>query len=212
MKRLKSTTKICKICLKPIRNIGIFEILEPDYCVCKTCKKEKLKPVFKTFIIENVKGLSIYDYDDNLKELIYQLKGCYDIELAPIFLERYHSILHLIYHNYFMVTVPSFKADDEKREFNHVVEIFRSLNLKTLDILEKAEHHKQSDTNQNDRGNIKHYLRLKSHIDITGKNILIVDDICTTGSTLKSTINLIKSLRPKKIKALVIAKSKYINF
>lgn len=210
--KLKNTTKICKICLKPIKNIGIFEFLNPDYCVCKNCRKEKLIPVFKKFYIDDVSCLSLYYYDDNIKALIYQLKGCYDIELAPIFLERYNHILTIIYHSYYKVHIPSYKKDDEAREFNHVKEIFKNLNLRELDLLEKVEHHKQSSTSQKERVNIKHYLRLKSNNSLKGKNILIVDDISTTGSTLKSAIELIKQLNPRNIKVLVIAKSNFINF
>lgn len=41
---------------------------------------------------------------------------------------------------------------------------------------------------------------------IKNKKILICDDICTTGSTLKAIIELVKKGNPKDIKILVVAK------
>ena len=39
--------------------------------------------------------------------------------------------------------------------------------------------------------------------------ILIVDDVITTGATLRASINLIKSLKPKTIEILTMAKREF---
>ena len=39
------------------------------------------------------------------------------------------------------------------------------------------------------------------------KNILIVDDVFTTGSTIRAAIDLVKQAKPKNIKVLVMAKT-----
>ena len=41
---------------------------------------------------------------------------------------------------------------------------------------------------------------------VKNKRILLIDDVVTTGSTLKASIDLIKKGSPKDIKILVLAK------
>ena len=152
--------------------------------------------------------VKIYYYDEYLQGLIYQFKGCFDIELKNIFLERYVRELNLFYKGYYVLPAPSFEEDNLKRGFNHVKEIFGSLKLPMLDILVKTEKFKQADHNYVERKNIAKYLALKEKEILKNKNILIVDDIYTTGSTIRSIISLLKDSGVKKIKILVICKTK----
>lgn len=173
--------------------------------MCFSCLLE-CDPKFINFKIEGYNGLSIYEYNEKLKELIYKFKGCYDIELKDAFLYPYENELSLIYKGYIVVPIPSYFKDDETRGFNHVKLIFSNLKLETIKVLEKTEKYKQSDRNQKYRELIKNYLKVNEIDKIKGKNILLVDDICTTGSTLKAAINLLKEATPKDIKILVLCK------
>ena len=58
-----------------------------------------------------------------------------------------------------------------------------------------------------ERQNIKKYLRIENGEKLTNKNVLLVDDVFTTGATMKAMIELIKPFNPKKIKVLVMAKT-----
>ena len=75
-----------------------------------------------------------------------------------------------------------------------------------LKLIEKTERVKQSDRNSKERSNIGEFLRILEHTDLKGKKILLVDDIFTTGSTIKACLKLLKTLNPKKIKVLVLCK------
>ena len=46
-------------------------------------------------------------------------------------------------------------------------------------------------------------------MNIKEYKILIVDDVITTGATLRASINLIKSLKPKTIEILTMAKREF---
>ena len=205
MKTFEKPIKFCKICFKKLEIADIYEVLNGDSCVCSVCL-EKLKPKFINFEIEAVDGLAIYEYDDNIKTILYQLKGCYDIELAPVFLNRFKKELHLLYQGYTLIPAPSYDKDDEKREFRHVEEIFKCINLPIEYAIEKTSPFKQAENSKKERGHIGQYLRLTKPQAITDKKILIVDDVSTTGSTLKALIRLVRSVRPKCIKVLVISK------
>lgn len=207
MKKSNAPTGICKICFKEfkLRHLRYFF---SDYAdVCPMCFK-KFQPSFIKHKIDDVDVLSFYEYNDDMKSLIYQLKGCYDIVLAPLFIQYYAFYYHLRYRDYYIVPIPSYKTDNSLREFNHVEELFKPLNLPVLDILYKTEKYKQSDQKARDRHLISKYLEITDFNLVKDKKILIVDDICTTGSTLKAAINLIKRGKPKKIKILTIAITK----
>ena len=167
-----------------------------------------MEPKFISFKVDRYSAISIYDYNATIKKLVYQYKGCYDYVLNEAFLNTYARELRIRYSDYLIIPIPSFKKDDEERGFNHVVEIFKNLNLNMLDILEKTEKHKQATSNLNERREVYKALALKEHPDLSKKKILIVDDIYTTGSTMKSAINLVEKLNPRKISVLVMAKTK----
>ena len=149
----------------------------------------------------------IYKYDSTIKTYLYQFKGCFDYELYPVFLFRFKFMLHFMYRDYYIVPAPSYKEDDEKRGFNHVEMIYSVLNLKILKLFIKTEHHKQTDCTRNERSEIYKYMKVNSNVDVKGKKILLVDDVFTTGSTMKSMIKLLKQLKPSKIKILVLSKT-----
>lgn len=217
MKKLKSVflklikpTATCKICFNDFDIKSFTNLFNRNTCVCNKCQKT-LKPHFYKFKINNCNGRAIYDYDETIKSLIYQFKGCNDIELKDIFLLPYRHLLKILYFDYHLVYIPSLIEDDKSRGFNHVKEIFSILNLKYIDLLSKEGNYKQSEQDYKNRENISSYLKLKNNIELKNKKILLVDDILTTGNTLHYAIELIKRLKPTKIKVLVIAKVKPLN-
>ena len=182
-------------------------LFNSEIAVCSQCQKE-MEALFIRFKIDCYDALSIYYYNPFIKKLIYQYKGCYDYELCDVFLHEFYRSLKLLYFNRVIIPIPSYKNDDELRGFNHVMEIFNKMGLSVLDILEKTEKHKQAISTVNARREIYKFLALKQPIDLSNKHVLIVDDVYTTGSTMKSAINIIEKLNPKSIKVLVIAKTK----
>lgn len=208
-KLIKPTTT-CKICFNDFDIKSFANLFNQKTCICNKCQKT-LNPHFYKFKINNCNGVAIYDYDDTVKSLIYQFKGCSDIELKDIFLSPYSYLLKLLYFDYYLVYIPSLIEDDTSRGFNHVKEMFSILNLKHIDLLTKEGNYKQSDQDYKNRENICRYLKLKNNVKLKNKKILLVDDILTTGNTLYYSIELIKRLKPKKIKVLTIAKVKPLN-
>ena len=182
-------------------------ILNEKIPICHTCQNE-MRPKFIKFKTDGHNATSIYDYNHFIKKLIYQYKGCYDYELNKAFISMFAKEIKFRYLNYVVIPVPSYKKEDEERGFNHVVEIYKNLGLTMLEILEKTEKHKQATSTVNSRHNAYKYLALNSRPDLRKKKVLLVDDVYTTGSTMKSAINLVEKLNPKRIEVLVIAKTK----
>ena len=185
----------------------MFHILS-DYRICMNCYRE-IVPSFIKFKVGNHKALAIYEYDERIKKLLYQFKGCFDIEIFDVFLSRYARELRVMYHDYLMVPIPSYKEDDEIREFNHVEEMFKILKLKVEKVLDKTEKIKQANLSFNQRKEIKNFLRVTNGEVLTNKKVLIVDDVYTTGSTISAAISLIEQYHPKKIAILVMSKTSF---
>ena len=207
LQKLKEPTKVCKICLKSFKSHTFYSFVHGDYLICDECRK-KLSPKFIEFKHDGYRCLALYDYDEEIKTLVYQFKGCYDIELKDVFMKEFLRELTIIYKGYTVIPIPSYKTEDIKREFNHVDEIFASIGFPMIKCLEKTENIKQSSLKKNERMNIKNYLKMSDINLVRNKKILLVDDIHTTGSTIQAAIDLISQGEPKDIKVLVIAKTK----
>ena len=106
-----------------------------------------------------------------------------------------------------VVCAPSSQIDDEKRGFNHVVEIFKMLNLPIIDVLRKTKREKQSEKSSKDRLNVEKIIEGFDLEKLNNKKVLIVDDIYTTGATMFKIIQIVQSAHPKDIKVLVVAKT-----
>ena len=128
--------------------------------------------------------------------------------MKDIFLNLFIKELKIYFSGYKVIPIPSYKKDDELRGFNHVVEVFKIIGLNVLQIIEKTEHFKQAEKSAKERQSIKKYLQLNTEKSLKNDRVLIVDDIYTTGSTMKAAINLVEKLNPKEIKVLVLAKTK----
>ena len=204
--RLNSPTKVCKICSKEIEDKTLFNVTHKDADVCNCCFQE-IKMRFFKFQVLGYNAISIYRYDDKVQSLLYQFKGCFDYELLNVFFERFSRELSVRYRGYVMVPVPSYKQDDEIREFNHVEEMFRILNLPIRKMIIKTKKVKQATSTSHKRKDIGKHLVLIDNSDLSKYKILLVDDVYTTGSTMKACIKLIEKVHPKKIEVLVMSKT-----
>ena len=137
---------------------------------------------------------------------MYQFKGCKDYELRTIFLEYYSQYLNYKFNGYTIIPAPSHKKSDEERGFNHVEEIFSILKLKMMKCIHKTKKVKQADLTTKEREKIGSVLKIED-VDLRRKKILLVDDVFTTGSTIKSMIKLVKERGAKHIKVLLMSKT-----
>ena len=206
MKKLNSPTRFCKLCFKDINDDSLFNLTHNELDVCARCF-ETIKPTFRMFEVKGYKGLSIYDYDEKIQALLYQFKGCFDIELYNLFFERYVRELRIWYLSYILVPVPSYEGDDKIREFNHVEEMFKTLKLPMKKIIVKTKKVKQANRTSEKRRQIKQFLEIADKSSLDGKKVLLVDDVYTTSSTVKACIELLETLHPKTIKVLVMSKT-----
>ena len=201
----KARIDICKICFKPIEQNSFHSLIFKNPTICHDCLL-KFGPVLDTFYIDDVKCFHLYFYNEKVQELLYQFKGCKDYELRTVFLEYYFTYLNLKFKGYEIIPAPSSKKSDEERGFNHVEEIFKILNLKMNKCIHKTKQRKQADLTTKEREKIGKYLVIDD-VDLKNKKVLLVDDVYTTGSTIKAMIKLVKEKGAKKVKVLLMSKT-----
>ena len=197
---------ICKVCNEEKNE---FNILDPigvnKHYLCNKCFN-KFNVIYEKYKINGIKSLSIYSYDGLIKEMIYQFKGLYDYELKDVFLEYFIDELKVKYLGYIITYAPSSKEDDAKRGYNHVEEIFSCLPNKKVKLFIKKDNYKQSDIKYKDRNKIiNHITLIKENIKWI-KKVLIVDDVLTSGNTLKACASLLNKEGIKDIQFLTISK------
>ena len=201
-------TSFCKICFKEIRDCSWPSLVDGRKPLCEDCFK-KMNPHMESFFIEGVKGRALYDYNETVRSLLFQFKGCADIELGPIFLSYQLPILKLLYHDFILLPAPSYSPRDKKRGFNHVQEMFKPLGLIMSLGLNKKEDKKQADLSFRERQKIGEVIYYQKDISLANKKVLFVDDVLTSGATAKACLKIIKNLHPKKVEVLVMARTIY---
>lgn len=170
--------------------------------LCPTCRHQ-LKKNKKKFKINKVEVEAAYIYNDFFSSLLVQYKDCHDEALKPVFMYPMRWYFALKYHGYTLVPLPSSKHKQKERGFNHVLGMFEWCRNTKLCCLEKVGDQKQVHSSIKQRQEMVNQIQLVSKLG-TIKKILLIDDVCTTGSTLKGAISALSTYKGK-LKIFVIA-------
>ncbi|MGN1405364.1 MAG: ComF family protein [Erysipelotrichaceae bacterium] len=191
----------CLYCDREIINESFYSLFFERDMLCPDCRKG-LGYKHRKFLIDGIKCESFYSYNTLFKQLLLQYKECYDEALKDVFLYRIKENLMIKYHGYKIMYVPSSKEKLSQRGFNHLEEIFSVLNLEEIKGLRMKEELCQQNKDLKSRSlMIDNYIYEGNRAD----KLLIVDDVCTSGSSLKGVFKAVKPYA-REIRALVLAR------
>jgi competence protein ComFC len=196
---------ICKYCFRIFDPLHVWHFLQRPL-LCRSCYQQ----IEWHHRIERLQGIQIesfFDYGPVFQKMIYQLKSNLDVELGSVFLNQHITYLKLKYFQYTFVLAPTHEDDLSKRGFHPLVEIFKTVGLPLLILFEKNRPYRQSEQQGADRQGIQQVTILKKNINIP-ERICLVDDVMTTGETLKAMIGLLKPNSIKHVKIFVLARKK----
>ena len=113
--------------------------------------------------------------------------------------------------------VPSSKITMKERGFNQGKLIAEEFSLLTgipcADLLVRAKEVNRQATlsGQERKENLKGAFKTKGNLNLRGQNLLLIDDVFSTGTTLSECSKALKSTRPKSIICLTFAKVHFLK-
>jgi len=150
-----------------------------------------------------------------IKEAIHRYKYDFVKELAnPLGQLMIKKLNQENIKNSILIPIPLHLKRLRWRGFNQAVllseQINQELNIPVInDLLIRTKHtlpQAKIENAQERQQNIKQAFGLKNMVSLENKTVILIDDISTTGATLKECAQVLKSLKPKEIYGLVIAK------
>jgi ComF family protein len=204
---------ICDLCQSTIKkNIPPFckycsRHIDDGSSICKECKD-------KTFYFDE--AFSSCVYEDPLREIIHQFKyngkdylGRF---LAGLLIEFINTYKLPMKDFDFIIPIPLYPSKLRQREYNQALilaeYIAKEFKLKLLkDALYKIRNTPaQAELDSQQRWkNISDCFRVNPKISLKDKNILLIDDILTTGATTSEAAKTLKSKGARKVTVLVLA-------
>jgi ComF family protein len=187
---------------------------------CLVCRKPSLAgfthPGCRNSITPNL-SFNLYDYHDkNISKgiilgkykfitKIYKQLG---IELALTIKQQFDFILNDID---YIVPIPLARLRQRWRGFNQAEILAEKLSLvseiQIMKLLLRKKNTKtQKDLPQEARfKNMRGAFGIAPNIEINGKNIILIDDVCTTGATLRQAVKTLKQAGANKVNCITLA-------
>ncbi|MGV3489678.1 MAG: phosphoribosyltransferase family protein [Tuberibacillus sp.] len=200
-----------------------FESLDGDK-LCKKCGRD-LKALSSDFINEAgicsdceiwmaegdvlVMNRSLFTYNDFMREVITRFKFRGDAVLA----EGFGSALTGLYRKFFKecipVPIPLSAERLAERSFNQAWLLASQLPYSPAALLVRTKHtEKQSKKSRRERllQEDNPFVLAEDGADLTGRSFVIIDDIYTTGTTVRHAAHALAPLKPKAIYSMTLAR------
>lgn len=168
--------------------------------ICHTCENKFEKIKFKEDYV-----FSLYDYNEPMKEYLHRYKFMKDVILAKVFRKEIFQVLKN--RKEIIVPIPIHPIKKNERTFSHVDELLKASNISFRHVLEKKNNDVQGEKNREERINTPQLFKLQKNADIYNKDILLVDDIYTTGTTIKHARNVLLEAGAHSVIAFTLIRS-----
>ncbi|PKN79526.1 MAG: hypothetical protein CVU48_05010 [Candidatus Cloacimonetes bacterium HGW-Cloacimonetes-1] len=207
----KDIDLLCEPCLETISPIedGFCDVCGSplDSKDCEVCWDSKIHFDFSR---------SVFRFDGAIRQMIHELK--YNGLTSPVgwLAERAANYLKVngIYKDIDVImAVPLHAVRKRERGFNQSELIAREIaNRMELAYCEPVKRRCYTEsqthlTKTQRMQNLKSAFVLLPRVDITGKHILLIDDVFTTGSTVNEIARILRTAKPAQIAVLTVARA-----
>ncbi|MEH7179441.1 ComF family protein [Neobacillus vireti] len=189
----------CRICSRP------FQFLDERFKhddLCHDCKRWEEDIDWNGYLTFNH---SIFTYNEFLKEIIATYKFRGDYVLSRIFAPYLINYVNKINPD-LLVPIPLSEERLYERGFNQAEALIIESGLISSRLLTRTHAEKQSKKSRSERIHIPQVFKLDQEMDVKGKSILLIDDIYTTGSTLRHAAKLIKGSGAQRVHSFTLAR------
>ena len=168
--------------------------------LCPKCRNQLNRRIRKKKV-DDIEVEYFYDYDGIFSSILLQYKECYDEALSEVFAYDIVDYVKIRYYGYKVCFVPSSEENYCKRGFHPMELILKSGRMEEVESVNMVNQLCQKGKSGADRKLMEH------NFNYQGKmldKVLIVDDVLTTGSTIKGMYNALKPYCTT-VKVLVMA-------
>jgi competence protein ComFC len=195
LERIEGET--CRICCRP------FGLMDQQYRhgdLCNDCLRWEEELGWQGYLDQNI---SIFLYNDFLKEVMAKYKFRGDYVLSRVFAEYIKVKLPKadLY-----VPIPLSSERLYERGFNQAEAIIKESGLQPSLVLTRVHSEKQSKKKRSERIHLPQVFQVNEKLNLEGKRIVLIDDIYTTGSTLRHAAKLLKGAGAEYISSLTVAR------
>lgn len=156
--------------------------------------------------------ISVFTYEDLVKTALLKFKSTGLKGHADVFTKCMTASFYQEYGDITFDFICGAPPHDKKKDFDQVDILCKNLS-KQLKLpyrkklfVQTRKTLKQSSLGYKERQkNLKDSLKIKENISLDGKTVLLIDDICTTRSTLNECARALKAGGAKRVYALTVA-------
>lgn len=199
--------KPCLLCMKPIQEIASWQsffAIEKKKTLCDNCSKRFVRADIKEEgdILDSVH--SLYEYDDAMRDWLHQYKFLQDIALAQVFaaeLRQSFSSKDTI------VPIPMHPERAQLRTFSHVETLLDEAKRPYIQLLEKTNPGVMGEKTKQERLQMENLFELAPGAVVQPITYRLVDDIYTTGTTLRQAAAVLKQAGAARVEAVTLIRS-----
>lgn len=205
----------CHYCVKKLNLVNkdiCFACQKPSYCGLTHLN------CLKKFPVDGI--ISFFLYDNFFKKIIKNIKyrGAYEIwfefiKAVPTSIFKKINFYKTLSEALILQPLPLHQKKLKERGFNQAILLTnffnQFLNLSVGNFLERKKEtlsQAQMKTKRERYFNIRGSFKALNKEKTVGKNFIVIDDVVTTGNTLKEAAKVLKKAGAKKVYALVLAR------
>jgi competence protein ComFC len=148
---------------------------------------------------------SVFHYNEFMKDLIARYKYRGDALLASLFQQHLQTAFMKNFAcDYLIVPIPLSKERLYERGFNQARLLSEQLNAPVIEPLRRVHFEKQSKKKRHERLQTENVFFIDESSEILNKKLLLIDDIYTTGTTVRHAAKLLMEHGAETVSSLTL--------
>ncbi|MFS0575542.1 ComF family protein [Sporosarcina sp. 179-K 3D1 HS] len=197
----------CLLCEQPIAAFPTWSGLlgiEHKKDICDDCSKnfQHADIIDDDPLFDRI--TSIYTYNDAMREYLHQYKFLQDIALAGVFANELRAVLK---GKATVVPIPMHPEKKIERTFAHVDELLKRAGIPFTHLLEKVDTAVMGEKSKEERLAMRPLFTIKPGTSIGPGPYILVDDIFTTGTTLRHAATVLREAGATQVEAVTLIRA-----
>ena len=172
--------------------MSFYQVFLNDDVLCGKCRKSLIR-VNRWIQVGSMKVYAYYVFDETMSKIFHQYKEAHDQVLGLIFLHPI-SCFDKRFNGKTIVCIPSSDEKIQERGFLTLNKILEGSKLPQIEVLHKEGTSKQSLRTAVQRTQVQDEIVLYAPLLAEDKELMLFDDIVTTGSTMAASYKKLSSI------------------